>query len=373
MFLFGWLCYPKVLPSRLMKAHIPGLYLKKDRYYFRGAQVDGVRPPAVALRTGDLGEALKLIREIQSREHLQTTREPMASLVELWLTTKRRSNAHRSEITTATARTGLRRFLKAFPITAPSVTAKALNRWKGDLLMEGLSPATVSGYMRYSQSFFAWLVETGKIVRNPFDGVSFPKSLPTKRELICSRAERDRLVAWCLDPDLRAVLMFGFHAGLRRNEILQMRPHWILRDAHGWPRHIRVQNEAPRDGLPGFTVKDGEAKVVPISTRLAKFLVFSHRIPDGADFVVADQYRPGKNKYRWDWKRAWSSHVRACGLPWVSPHVMRHTFISLLLSGDPMRRPSLLHIARWTGTGEAVLMRTYAHLVDDRGLIDAAG
>jgi hypothetical protein len=38
-----------------------------------------------------------------------------------------------------------------------------------------------------------------------------------------------------------------------------------------------------------------------------------------------------------------------------------------------MRRPSLLHIARWTGTGEAVLMRTYAHLVDDRGLIDAAG
>lgn len=356
-----------------MRARIPGLYLKKEWYYYRGPQREGVRPAAIALRTRDLAEALRLVGEINSREYLKATREPMAALVEHWLTAKRRSGAHRSETTTRTARTALNRFLTAFPIAATAVEPKAVDRWKGDLLDEGLSTATIAGYLRYAQSFFAWLVQRGKVIQNPFDRVSFPKSLPTKRELVCTRAERDRLTAWCLHPDLKAALMLGFHAGLRRNEILQMRPHWILRDEHGWPRHIRIQNEAARADLPAFTVKDGDKKIVPISTRLAKFLVFEHRIPPGADFVVGNQYRPGAAEYRWDWKRPWRRHVRACGLPWVSPHVMRHTFVSLLLSGNPARRPSLLHISRWTGTGVEVLMRTYAHLVDDPGLIDAGG
>lgn len=356
-----------------MKARISGLYLKKDWYYYRGPQREGVRPAAIALRTRDLSEALRLIGEITSRDYLEATREPMATLVEQFLTAKRRSGAHRSDTTTRTARTALRRFLKGFPVAATAVEAQAVDRWRGDLLDEGLSTATIAGYLRYAQSFFSWLVDRGKVVQNPFDRVTFPKSLPTKRDLICTRAERDRLTAWCLHPDLKAALMLGFHAGMRRNEILQMRPHWILRDAHGWPRHIRIQNEAAGESLPGFVVKDGDIKVVPVSTRLAKFLVFEHRWPAGADFVVADQYRPGKNKYRWDWKRSWRRHVRACGLPRVSPHVMRHTFVSLLLSGDPARRPSLLHISRWTGTSVEVLMRTYAHLVDDPGLIDAGG
>ena len=64
--------------------------------------------------------------------------------------------------------------------------------------------------------------------------------------------------------------------------------------------------------------------------------------------------------------------MKAQGLPWVTPHVMRHTFVSLLLSADSAHRPSLLHIARWTGTSESVLMRTYAHLFDDPRLINAA-
>jgi integrase len=356
-----------------MKAHIPGLFQKRGWYYYRGPQCEGVRPAAIALRTQDLGRALELIREAQSRDHLETTREPMKALVEQWLAAKRRSGAHRSDVTTRTARTALNRFRKAFTGAPGAVEARAVDRWKGDLLDEGLSPATIAGYLRYAQSFYSWLLERGKVMQNPFDRVNFPKSLPTKRDLVCTRAERDRLTAWCLHPDLKAALMLGFHAGMRRNEILQMRPHWILRDEHGWPRHIRIQNEAARDDLPAFTVKDGDLKVVPVSTRLAKFLVFEHRWPACADFVVANHYRPGKNKYRWDWKRVWRRHVRACELPWVSPHVMRHTFISLLLSGDPARRPSLLHLSRWTGTGVEVLMRTYAHLFDARGVIDAGG
>jgi integrase len=372
MLLFCWLCYPKVLPSAAMKAHIRGLFEKRGWYYYRGPQKEGARPKAVALRTQDLGKALELIREIQSRDHLAATQEPMRAHVEQWLLYKRRCGEHSSDATTQTARPALNRFLKAFKCAAAAVETGAVERWKGDLLSEALSPATIAGYMRYCQSFFSWLVDRGQVVQSPFDRVTFPKSLPTKRELVCSKAERDRLLAWCTNRDLRAVLYFGFHAGLRRNEILNLRPHWIVRDAHGWPIYLRVQNEVARDGLTAFRVKDGEAKVIPINRRLAKFLVFDHRIEAGAAFVIAPQYRPGKNKYRWDWKRLFRSHVKRCGLPWVTPHVMRHTFISLLLSGDPASRPSLLHLARWTGTGEAVLMKTYAHLVDDRGLIEAA-
>lgn len=362
---------PENVTLAAMKAEIRGLYLKKGWYYYRGPQREGVRPAALALRTRDLAEALKLVREIQAREHLEATREPMKDLVELWLQAKRRSAEHRSEVTTDTARPGLRRFLAACKGSPAAIDTATLERWKVGMLEEGLSKATVAGYLRYTQSFFSWLKKRGHIARNPFDGLNFPKSLPTKRELVCTKAQRDQLIRECRNPDLKAVLFFGFHAGMRRQEILNLRLEWLVRDARGIPTHVRVQNEQRDSGRAAFTVKDGDAKVIPLTDRLALFLVLEHGTYQ-RPYLIAPQHRPGKNKYRWDWKRAWDTYMRDQKMEWVTPHVMRHTFVTLLLSGDPARRPSLLHIARWTGTGVDVLMRTYAHLLDDPGLINAA-
>lgn len=357
---------------KAIKGKVTGLYLKKSWYYYRPAQRQGVRPPAMALRTRDFAEAVRLVAEIQKRDHLEATREPMRDLAENWLVLKRRSGEHRSEATTRTARPALRRFFKDHAGSSASlIDAATIERWKGRMLADGLSTATIAGYMRYVQSFFSWLVERGQVAANPFDRVSFPKSIPTRRELVCTREQRDRLIRECPDPDLKAVLFFGFHAGLRRQEILNLRREWFIRDSRGIPTHVRVQNERSDGERVAFAVKDAEAKVIPLTERLALFLVLeygTHRKP----YLIAPQYRPGVHSYRWDWKRSWRTYMKSKGLPWVTPHVMRHTFVSLLLSADAAHRPSLLHIARWTGTSESVLMRTYAHLFDDPRLINAA-
>ena len=354
-----------------MKAQIRGLFLKKGWYYYRGPQVDGVRPRAQALRTKDFSRAVELVTELRQRQHQEATREPMKDLVEAFLAAKLRGGEHRSATTTDTARPGLRRFLATFKGAPSAIDAAAIERWKESMLAEGLSTATVSGYLRYTQSFFSWLKKRGQILANPFDRVTFPKGLPTRRDLVCTKAQRDHLIRHCPDADLQAVLFLGFHAGLRRQEILNLRREWLVCDDRGVPTHIRVQNERAESHRAAFSVKDAEAKIIPLSTPLATFLVLeygTYRRP----YLVAPQYRPGRNKYRWDWKHAWRTYMRSQGMEWVTPHVMRHTFVSLLLSGDPAKRPSLLHLSRWTGTGIDVLQRTYAHLLDDPELINAA-
>ena len=354
-----------------MKATIPGLYLKKGYYYFRGPQVEGVRPSAVALRTQDLGEALDLIADMRQQAMIAATKSPMDELVKAWLDAKAASHDHSSAQTTRTARPALRRFLGGFRCRAAEVSPDGIEKWKRGLLNEGLSPATVAGYMRYAQSFFSWLVERGQVVRNPFSLVTFPRSLPTKRDVVCSKSERDRQIANCTDADPKAMLFFGFHAGLRRQEILNLRREWLVCDAAGVPRHLRIQNERADEGRADFAVKDRETKVVQLSDPLIAFLVGEYGM-QREPYLIAPQFVPGRHEYRWDFKRRFSTYVKRQGLPWVTPHVMRHTFVSLLLSAPPDRRPSLLHISRWTGTGEAVLRRTYAHLFDDPGLINAA-
>ena len=44
---------------------------------------------------------------------------------------------------------------------------------------------------------------------------------------------------------------------------------------------------------------------------------------------------------------------------WVTPHVMRHTFASLLASRDG----SIYKIAKWLGDGVEVTQKHYAHLL----------
>lgn len=354
---------------------VRGLYLKHGRYVYQPPQVRGVRPPRVHLRTSDLGEALQLMQDIKDRGTVAAKAAPTASLAEEFRRAKQASGEHRSGYTTRASASALRRLGAHLGSTPPqAVGAVEILAWRNAMLSEELSRASVASYMRAAQSFFTWLEESGRIARSPFGDLpkrAFPQSIPTRRDQYCTKDQRDRLIAECQDPDLKAVLFLGFHAGLRRAEILAVRPHWIATGPDGAPTHIRVQNEAGADGTQPFSVKDGQPKVVPISRPLAGFLTdygFASRSP----YLIKPHHRHGKSLYRWDWKRAFKTYVTAKGLPWVGAHTMRHTFITLLLSAPPDKRPSILHLARWTGNGIGVLMKSYAHLIDDPDLINAA-
>lgn len=370
-------------------ACIKGLYRKRDKFVFQPPMKNGKRPPAIFLNTTDFAEAVNMADDLAKREMIRSTAEETADLVKEWLAEKAKSRRHKTKVTTESARASLKRFTDRFP-TLRSITANNLVAWRDEMAAErkrirddsgleaetdepALSLASINGYLRYSQSFVSWLEKTGRIHRSPFSQVTdlFPRKIPTRRASHCTKEQRDQLIANCEHLELKAVLFFGFHAGLRRAEILNLRPSWLIRDEAGRPSHIHVRAESGADGTTAFTIKDDEEKVIPMTDPLIDFVI-SHGIDQRSPYLIAPEIRGGRYKYRWEFKRRWKSYVESQGLPEVTPHTMRHTFVTLLLSAPPEVRPSLLHLERWTGDDVATLKKSYAHLIEDRTLINAA-
>ncbi|HRQ87318.1 MAG TPA: tyrosine-type recombinase/integrase [Bacteroidia bacterium] len=350
---------------------IPGLYQKRGYFYYQPPQKNGERPDPVALRTKIFEEAVVRMAELKDTARIEAAQSPMADLVKTWLRTKAAGKEHRSANTTRTAKPALNKFLAHFRCEPKAVDTAAVARWKTALFAEGLSGATVAGYMRYCQSFFSWLRKQGLVFANPFTKSVFPESVPTRRGKACTKEQRDQLLANCTYPHLKAVLFIGFHAGLRRDEILNLRPEWLIFDGDGRLTHIHVHNEEAAEGTKRFEIKDATPKIVPVSDPLANFLQNEYGL-ERRPYIVAPEFKPGKHTYRWDFKRRWKTYMKSQDLAWVTPHTMRHTFVSLLLSARTPDRPSTSHLARWTGTGEKTLEKSYAHLFDDPKMINAA-
>lgn len=353
---------------------VKGLYLKHGLYVYQGPMVAGRRPAPVHLGTGDFAAAVAEVELIKTAKFVRDRTAPMAELIEAFLEAKTRQGEHRGAITTRTAKPGLDRFAAYFRRPADQITTEQLREWKAAMIGEGLSGATIAGYMRYSQSLMSWLVREGKIRKNPFVGQKglFPKSIPTKREAACTKAQRDQLIKGCDYLPLKAVLFIGFHTGLRRNEILNLRPDWIVRSEAGRPVYIHVQNIRGDGAGEDFTIKDAGAKRVPISRPLADFLEHEYGLDHSPYLIRPDLPARDTTDYRWEWKRRWKTYMKSQCLPWVGAHTMRHTWFSLLLSAPSDKRPSPLQLERWSGTDWNTIRKNYAHLFDDGEAINAA-
>ena len=76
----------------------------------------------------------------------------------------------------------------------------------------------------------------------------------------------------------------------------------------------------------------------------------------------------GKSVYSYDFKKSFATHMKANDCPWVTSHVMRHTFASLLASEGV----SIYKIAVWMGDDVRVVQKHDAKLVPDGGDIEKA-
>jgi integrase len=61
-------------------------------------------------------------------------------------------------------------------------------------------------------------------------------------------------------------------------------------------------------------------------------------------------------------------YIRAQGCDWVTPHTMRHTFASLLVSAGE----SIYKVAVWLGDEVATVQKHYGHLTPDNHGIEKA-
>jgi integrase len=150
------------------------------------------------------------------------------------------------------------------------------------------------------------------------------------------------------------------YAGLRPGELRGLRWSDVGEST------IYVQRAADPEGSLKAT-KTGRRRVVqllaPLAQDLREYRLAAGRPPDAA-LVLVDERGDAWDKTAWQVWRAdrWAPACRSCGLdPAPRPYDLRHSFASLLLAAG--RQP--MWIAKQAGHSPAVLLDTYAHLIEE--------
>jgi integrase len=321
-----------------------GIY-KRGAVYWLNVRRHGKRH-FVSLETSDYAEAIRRAVEVRAAPTLQAG-AGFPTEIENFLDYKRRRN----EFTVSSAH-GRGFILRAFAkwvdkLSAAFVTDADIAAYY-DLHLHEHSATTANTYLSILHSFFQWAVNVAKICRrNPclsIDRAEDEHSGITLRDF-CREEQRDKLIKTVTRDDLKFALYCGFHAGMRKNEIIEARPFWFDMKA----RLIHLRRTAT------MNFKDREERTVPMTEEFHRFLLdYGLREP----FMLQPNVKHGKNRYRYDFKRPFTEHMKAQGMEWMTIHTMRHTFASLLASNGV----SLYKIAVWLGDDPRVVDRRYARL-----------
>lgn len=340
-------------------------------------QINGVRH-WINLETDDFATAVTRAKEIRADPALVA---PIGLLGEIdrFISYK----VKMKEYTASTAKTK-RNKLKLMAefvgtkASASTVTTKRLQDWH-DALLETVETSTIHGYMMTARAFFEWAKLAKLRHTQPMDAVKLVESQGRARQDFCSFELRDALIENAPNDDIRFMLFCGFHAGLRLNEIIEARPFWFDLPA------MRI----PLRKTATMQFKDREERTIPMTVDFRRFLGgYGLRDP----FMLKPEIEQGKDLYRYNPRTAWNNLMRTsafcCGqftrfktaasclhckrelknLLWVTPHIMRHTFASLLISAGE----SIYKVAVWLGDEVQTVQKHYGHLAPDAGGIEKA-
>jgi integrase len=269
-------------------------------------------------------------------------------------------------------------------------SAPLLSGWQAAVIKAGVRPGTIRKARTLLSSVLRHAAENGAIMANPLSLVRAPRSAlpdavqplspvaverirgamlnPAPREVAASsRGQRTRRRYELPAPGTsrtrqRDALIVSFlaYAGLRPGELRAL-PLGAVRE-----NTILVQRGANPDGSSKAT-KNRQHRTVRLLAALAQdireYKLAVGRPPENRLILLDDDGKPW-DKNAWQMWRAdrWAPACRAVGLdPVPRPYDLRHSFASLLLAEG--RQP--LYVARQLGHSVAVLLSTYAHLIDE--------
>ena len=335
----------------MVQGRIKGLYLRGEIYWF-AKQVNG-RRSMLSLATRDYVEAIQRAREIVDRPELQPARSFRAE-ADRFLKYKRETNRF-SRQSAESKRSCLGLFADSVNnIPPPSVTGQHCEAFY-TLTKRRVEPSTAESYMFTLRSFFNWCVKQNLCRRNPVLEVELDRVDRKGRSRFADLPIAERLIKDAPDDDLRFVLFCGFHAGMRKLEIVEALPDWF---------NLSTPTVEIR-ATTTFRPKDRESRTVPLTDQFVEFLKrYGLRSP----FMLHPGVTHGRHRYRFDFRRGFSRYMEAQGVPWISPHVMRHSFASICAS----KGIDVYRIATWLGNDVRIVQRHYAKLrPDDREIMKA--
>ena len=229
-----------------------------------------------------------------------------------------------------------------------------------DVLAKTRMPRTVNAAMRRLSSLYSFAIEREWIrCENPFKGlkrIKEPESAPKfitepelERLLAAAEAHSERMHFFC------AICAF---AGLRSKEAVNACWDWI--DFNAGTLTVKAGN--------GFATKSGRERTIPIHPRLRSILEPN---AEAEGYIVAPEIPTGDWRLRYEPKKAFGAVKEAACLPHLTPHMLRHTFGSLLVQ----KGVSLYKVSQWLGHADFKTTQIYAHLApqdDEIGVFGVA-
>jgi integrase len=304
-----------------------------------------------SLKTGKKTEALKLKEQIERElsagryqvDEVDTPIDEFWSSYLAWAKSRKRRKTIENESLFWRQFTQLIKPLKLGDVSRGDIE-KFIEKRSDD----GLKPISINDALRHLQLIYNYAIKLGYFSGpNPFQGVQRFKLIKNPpRYLDKKQIERVLDAAQQHGRDIHLVFALGIFAGLRKNEIVSTRWEWF-----DFKRKL-VTLSSRED----FLLKDSETRTIPLHDRLAAILE-PYQEDEGFVFLSGKE-EPGKNRYRYEFKRAFNSVLRQAELPWVTPHILRHTFASQLA----MAGVSLYKISKWLGHSDVKTTQIYAHL-----------
>ena len=331
-----------------MAAKIKGLYLKNDVWWFQPPMENYVRPKPFSLGTKIEAEAIALaLRESNQVAILGAETWDVEIAAHL---RERQEKNRLSPASVGVRRYTLRQFAQAVGTRRPDqVTPGMAQEFYDGLKARGLVESSAQSAVWHVRAFFRWLVEKQRIRENPIR-VEMRRVKTHFHHPFVKPDVVTRLIDEAPHDELRFILLCGFDAGLRRMEIVNATPAWF-----GTAGIVRVLNDTA-----DFESKDGDERFIPLTRRFEKFLKkFGRPEP----YMLAPwKEEKGRSLYRYDFRRPFEDYMKAQKLEWVTPHTMRHSFASNLVSAGV----SLYKVSKWLGDDPDVTTRHYGHLSPER-------
>jgi integrase len=338
---------------------MPGLY-QRGRTYWLKFYVDG-RPRRESLRTDDLSLAIQKADILRRTPAMEPSGRWKAE-VQTYAAERQRQDRLTAEV----GRTRVYALVKEgarMGWTQPArVTTPMIQSWYEELRRTNTENTALT-YVTFLRSFYAWLLEKGKVRENPVALVKLARNKPAPRRNFVSRENVRRLIEQCEEPQLKFILYCGFHAGLRKGEINAVAPDWIHLGEEGAGGRIDVrirprQTNSPKD--KGWRPKSRRERSVPLTAEFRAFLA-SGEIDLTKKFVLMPHVKEGRARYRYDFREPLQQYFERFGVD-ATAHDMRRTFASLKV----MAGASLVKVAKWLGDSYQVTFEHYSCLVPDK-------
>lgn len=242
------------------------------------------------------------------------------------------------------------------------ITNAEVRRWVAELLTGGLSPATVRKAVFALRQCLSAAVADGRLLMNPALDVPLPSErLKPPRFLSQDEVE---LLAQSMPDRYRALVLVGAYAGLRWGEaagltranvdVLRSRVR-VMSTAVEVRGHVTLGNE-PKTRRSRRTIPLARSVMRRIERHLAE------NVGPEADALVFTAPQGGPLRRSLFARRAWGPAVERAGLPRITFHGLRHSFVAILVAAGCNVR----EVSEWAGhSNVAFTLTRYGGLFED--------